>query len=263
VPYGNRRGAHDISGAPRSVDELRCTIVTNKSTVHGNPTPDHRVGGGNAFERRSRSSGTGLRLAAKKNYGGPVTSQGQQIFLSAALRGSDLSWLQLFGNDGLKAMADHVRYVSFEPEMGPMWEPRDFDFDRDYQRLGMMEALTDPVNPDLRAFKGRGGKLLSFAGWSNAMGGELPTIDYYETVERIIGTKEATQAFCHLFVIPGMNHRGFGEGAFAVDWLSYLETWVESGEPPEKVDSAHVRYADLLDKATDGDQDAIRSSRSG
>ena len=55
-----------------------------------------------------------------------------------------------------------------------------------------------------------------------------------------MGGRAATQDFFRLFVVPGMNHCTGGDGAFAVDYLSYLERWVEQGQAPEKMIGAHV-----------------------
>jgi feruloyl esterase len=78
-------------------------------------------------------------------------------------------------------------------------------------------------------------------GWSDvAAGGPLPTVDYYETAERIVGGRTATQDFFRLFMIPGMNHCTGGDGPFAIDYLSYLENWVERGKPPDHLIGAHI-----------------------
>ena len=65
--------------------------------------------------------------------------------------------------------------------------------------------------------------------------------DYYETVEKTMGGRAATQDFFRLFTIPGMNPCSEGDGAFAIDCLSYLEEWVERGRPPDLMIGAHVR----------------------
>ena len=57
-------------------------------------------------------------------------------------------------------------------------------------------------------------------------------------------------------MIPGMNHCTGGDGAFAVNYLSYLETWVEKGQAPEKLIGSHVQTEDLMDKVMKGDQEA-------
>lgn len=46
-------------------------------------------------------------------------------------------------------------------------------------------------------------------------------------VEKTMGGRTATQELFRLFIIPGMDHCTGGDGPFAVDYLSYLEAWVE------------------------------------
>lgn len=92
----------------------------------------------------------------------------------------------------------------------------------------------DATNPDLRPFKVRGGKLILYQGWADeaTYPGNPPA--YYETVERLIGGRAQTQDFFRLFMIPGENHiPQVGGGAETVDYLSYLEGWVERGEAPD------------------------------
>ena len=182
--------------------------------------------------------------AAQKIYAGPTNSRGAPVYTPVALYGSEKTWLGWF-KDGARFAAEKFRYSAFYPSPGPGWKPEDFDFDRDYQRLGVMEALYAPVNPDLRKFKAAGGKLIAFAGWTDVL--PLVTVDYYETVERTTGGRAATQDFFRLFAIPGMNHCSGGDGAFAVDWLSHLEAWVEEGKAPDRLLSFHVRLNNPAD----------------
>jgi hypothetical protein len=188
--------------------------------------------------------------AAERIYSGPATTDGAQIDRPIAMKGSELSWLDFFGGSAASStpfysyLRDWSRYSIFPLNFGSSWEPRNFDFDRDYKRLGAMEAL-EPNNADLRRFKGAGGKLLMYTGWNDAIEGVLNTVAYYETAEKILGDRPATQDFLRLFVIPGMNHCSGGDGAFAVDYLSYLEAWVEKGSPPEQLVASHVKLEDL------------------
>jgi feruloyl esterase len=187
--------------------------------------------------------------AAKKVYEGPVTSSGEQIATPIALKGSELTWLDMYGgsesqpNPAYMYFRDWFRYSVFPIDFGPPWKPADFDFDRDSQRLGAMEAL-EPHNADLRRFKAAGRKLLVYTGWSDSIEGVLNTTAYYETAERIVGGRSATQDFFRLFVIPGMNHCVGGEGAFDVDYLNYLEGWVEKGHAPDVMMGAHPKGDD-------------------
>lgn len=95
-------------------------------------------------------------------------------------------------------------------------------------------VFNDATNPDLRAFKAAGGKLILYQGWADeaTYPGNPPA--YYETVERLMGGRAATQDFFRLFMIPGESHiPQVTGGAETVDYLSYLEGWVERGETPD------------------------------
>ncbi|MDH7973230.1 tannase/feruloyl esterase family alpha/beta hydrolase [Sphingomonas sp. AR_OL41] len=95
-------------------------------------------------------------------------------------------------------------------------------------------VFNDATNPDLRAFKAKGGKLIVYQGWADeaTYPGNPPA--YYETVERLMGGRANTQDFFRLFMIPGENHiPQVGGGAETVDYFSYLERWVERGEAPD------------------------------
>jgi hypothetical protein len=188
----------------------------------------------------------------QKVYRGATTSKHQRITLPAALRGSESTWSALFvgssrnPTDKYKYLGEDFRYSVFRPNPGPTWKPEDFDFDRDFKRMGMAENQ-GPANPDLRRFKESGGKLLLYTGWGDPVEGVLRTVDYYESAERIIGSRAATQDFFRLFVIPGMNHCTGGNGAFAVDYLSYVEAWVEQGEAPVQLIGSHLRPDESVD----------------
>jgi feruloyl esterase len=185
--------------------------------------------------------------AVEKIYRGPTSSKGERLFPPYVMKGSERTWLSFFwGAENYPRavynfMGEAFRYLSFHPDPGPRWKPEDFDFDRDPQRLGVMETLLEPVNPDLRRLQGAGAKLLAYTGWADPAEGVLRTIDLYENAQKIVGSRAATQEFFRLFVIPGMSHCMGGDGADAIDYLSYLEAWVEKNEAPEKLIGAHLQ----------------------
>jgi feruloyl esterase len=51
--------------------------------------------------------------------------------------------------------------------------------------------------------------------------------------------KSAAEDSVRLYLVPGMDHCAGGEGAFAIDWLTPLENWVEKGEAPRALSAAH------------------------
>ena len=56
-----------------------------------------------------------------------------------------------------------------------------------------------------------------------------------------MGGREATQSFLRLFALPGVGHCNGGAGADTIDYLSYLEAWVEKNQPPERLLAAHMK----------------------
>ncbi len=94
--------------------------------------------------------------------------------------------------------------------------------------------FNDATNPDLRAFKARGGRLILYQGWADEACYPGNPADYYETVERLMGGRADTQDFFRLYMVPGESHiPQVSGGAETVDYLSYLEAWVERGQAPD------------------------------
>ena len=186
--------------------------------------------------------------AAKNIYAGPTTSKGVRISTSGPLPGTELDWADT--KDSSAEVAEFFKYVLFEPSPGPDWTIHDFNFDHDYQRLGVGALFTDG-DPDLRKFKSAGAKLIVAQGGGDPL--EFPggILDYYETVKRTMGGAASTEDFFRLFVIPGMKHCSGGDGAFAVDYLSYLEAWVDNNHPPDRMIGAHVDAGYLLRHSED------------
>jgi Tannase and feruloyl esterase len=181
--------------------------------------------------------------AIKRLYSGPLTSKGESIVPGGSLPGSETSFLGIKGYETVFATfaREFFQYMGFVPAAGPVWKSTDFDFDRDYKRLGMLESLYASTNPDLRRFKTAGGKLIMYHGWADGGISPLNTIDYYEAVGRAMGGPKATRDFLRLFMVPGMDHCSGGEGASTIDFLGYMEAWVEHGHAPDVMISAHLK----------------------
>ena len=180
-------------------------------------------------------------------YSGPHNSAGEPTYTGGALPGSELFWIGMYlSADGsppryLGMIGDMFRYMGFVPDPGPGWQPKDFDFDRDHKRLGMMEGIYSGSNPDLRKFRDAGGKVLVYHGWSDYSVVPLNTVDYYETAVKTMDGLDATQDFFRLFMIPGMSHCSGGPAAYAIDYLSYMEQWVEAGQAPDRLLGIHPK----------------------
>jgi feruloyl esterase len=182
--------------------------------------------------------------AAANIYAGPLTSTGVPTYTGGAALGSELDWLAGRNGEHITMtdeylyetfIADWFRYMFFYPDAGANWSLRDLNIDRDYKRMGMAEALLGGTNPDLRQFKASGGKMIIFQGLNDLQMQPKSIVDYYGLVERVIGGRDETQEFLRLFILPGVGHCSGGDGAYSVDYLSYIEDWVENGEAPDKL----------------------------
>lgn len=215
-------------------DGLRDGIIGDPRTCHFDPGVLECKGG----ESRGCLSAQQV-AAARKVYQGPVNSQGQQLFFPVMLGGELGGFSFSIRRDSPEAF---FQYMGFMPAPGPSWKLSDFNFDEDYKRLALMEKIYASTNPDLRKFKARGGKLILAQGWDDS-GSPMPlsTIDYYETMQRTMGGRKATQAFARLFMMPGVAHCGAGPGASSVDFLDYLNDWVQHRQAPDMLVGAHIK----------------------
>lgn len=107
------------------------------------------------------------------------------------------------------------------------------DFGRDIDRY--MEALggvLNAENPDLRAYEGRGGKMIVCSGAADSCVPFHATLDYYERVAEKMGGIERVSEFFKYYIIPGMEH-GRGPVLNALpDLLEAVVRWREQGIAP-------------------------------
>ena len=93
------------------------------------------------------------------------------------------------------------------------------------------------MDPNLKDFLGRGGKLLMYQGWSDQNVSPLNTVHYYQSVLKTMGG--AASDSIRLFMFPGMGHCGGGEGPNTFDAIGALAQWVEKGQAPEQLLASH------------------------
>ena len=112
------------------------------------------------------------------------------------------------------------------------------------------QPILSAVNPDLGPFKARGGKMIQYAGWSDAAIAPQNGLNYYRKVARTIGDP---RDFYRVFMAPGMAHCSGGAGLNAFgngtsngpvidaehDLVKALERWVEQGIAPERIIATH------------------------
>jgi feruloyl esterase len=161
-------------------------------------------------------------------YDGVRNSKGELIFSGQAM-GNRVAPRQPI-QDAPGGGFDTVRIWGFQ---NADYDWRTFDLDRDMPIIDMRVGFVDAVDPDLRRFKNRGGKLLLYAGWADTTITPENTVLYYDSVLKEMGASQSD--WLRLFMVPGMGHCGGGPGLTTIDTLGTLEQWREKGLAPARI----------------------------
>jgi len=105
------------------------------------------------------------------------------------------------------------------------------------QSVEEFSAVLATDNPDLTAFRDRGGKLVLWHGWSDQLIYPEGTIDYYQRVQKQMGGPENTSKFARLFLAPGVAHCGGGPGPTPDGQFAAVVRWVEEGQAPKTLNA--------------------------
>ena len=188
----------------------------------------------------------------RKLYAGPSTSEGASLAYGQGglSKGSEYDWSSLYvRGKGVPSIGNPFGFTIYGNGVYPVaaanaGKPYDYDADPKRGNLYYMGQtlgwLRYAGNPDLRRFRDQGGKLILWHGWDDMEVAPGASADYYEITERAMGGRDETQKFFRLFMLPGVAHCRRGPGCDAVDWITYLERWVEQGQAPDEVISHHL-----------------------
>jgi len=110
-------------------------------------------------------------------------------------------------------------------------------------RVQTVSALTDATSTDLSAFLAKGGKLIMTHGLADEIVSTDSSTDYYNGLVQRFG-QGTVDGFVRFYLMPGVGH---GTGPFhpAIDSLSALDRWVESGVAPETLSMSDLNTATL------------------
>ena len=174
----------------------------------------------------------------RKLWEGPRREDGSFLWYGLP-RGADLNALWTSRGTPLRPQPfgismDWFRYfLTQDPTFdGNTVTPAAFErlWDQSVEQYGVVIG-TD--NPDLTAFRERGGKALVWHGWSDPLISAEGTVDYYTRVQRQMDGAKKTSEFIRLFMAPGVGHCGGGAGPAPTGLLEALQTWVEDGKAPD------------------------------
>jgi feruloyl esterase len=176
--------------------------------------------------------------AARRVYAGLKDPRTGARLYPGLAPGSEPYWPHRDAANPFAIPVSHYKWLVFGDSS---WDWKTFDFadPADYEAHLKAEAKYAPIlnatNPNLRAFRDRGGKLLQYHGWNDQLISAQNSIDYYESALSFFGAGTDVPAFYRLFMAPGMAHCAGGTGPNAFDMQAALEQWVERGVAPDQI----------------------------
>jgi feruloyl esterase len=105
---------------------------------------------------------------------------------------------------------------------------------------GIEKGNINAMDPNLKPFLSRGGKLIQYHGWADQQIPPGTSPEYYASVTRALGGADKVNSGYRLFMVPGMGHCGGGDGTATFDMLAALEQWVEKGAAPDQIPASRV-----------------------
>ena len=175
---------------------------------------------------------------ARLIYSDGVAARGERRTAGLA-RGSELGWTDLGWTASARATGnEQFRFLVFGDAS---WNPLTFDFESAIVRADANDRDTiNALDPNIRAFLDRGGKLIQYHGWSDPQIAPGNSARYYERVAQELGGADRIHDAYRLFMVPGMGHCGGGDGPNTFDMVTALERWVEQRQAPDEIVASHA-----------------------
>lgn len=208
----------------------------------------------------------GQAQALQKILEGPVNSAGVQLHAgfppgheedySAFITGNGTANSVPSSSNALQNV--FMRYFVFGPRFDPVTQ---FNFEKHLAALAPLAEAQDAADPNLSAFKARGGKLILYHGWADHSITPIRSIEYYADVIEAMTKKTAetnssgVSDFVRLFLAPGMHHCSGGPGPNVFgganqdmpprddaqhNVVKALDHWVEEGVAPGRIIASHL-----------------------
>jgi feruloyl esterase len=190
----------------------------------------------------------------RKLWEGPRRLDGSALWYGQT-RGADLSALAASRGNPAKPQAfaftnDWLKYwITQNPQFdSTTLTPEAYEryWDQSVEEYGVVIG-TD--NPDLSAFRARGGKVVLWHGGADQLITPDGTIDYYNRVLRQMGGADKTAQFLRFFLAPGVAHCAGGTGPNPYGQLDALLSWVENGKAPATLTAARRDQAGAITRS--------------
>jgi feruloyl esterase len=174
---------------------------------------------------------------AKKAYSPVTNARTKQTIVAGFSPGSEAGWNTMLGAQPFGVGLDLFRFIVFSD---PTWDFKTFNWDSHIDQTLKASKDMDAMDPNLKPFFDRGGKIISYHGWSDPQISPGSTASYYDTVMKTMGGASKVHENYRLFMVPGMNHCQGGDGTDQFDMLTALENWVEKKQAPASIPASRA-----------------------
>lgn len=170
---------------------------------------------------------------------GPVVSPktGEQLYPPFMQPGSEKGWGGIAGPQPLPYAREALAYLVYKD---PNWDWHNFHSPADVDDvLQKSTGLTDFEYPTLKPYFDHGGKLLIYHGWSDTTISPIGTVNYFQSISQRLG-KGVVGKSVQLYMVPGMEHCGEGDGPNNFDKIGAIEAWFASGTSPANILASRI-----------------------
>ena len=221
-----RQAALDACDA---TDGVKDNVISNPATCHFDPGVTQCKAG-----QTEKCLSAEEVAAARRIYAGVVDSKGKVWF-----PGTGPASEQLWGAYATPQFDIGTSYFRYVVTGDPDWNSATFDADKDMPMAEKVDGgKYTAMDPDLSAFFRHGGKLITYHGTADGLIPYRNSVNYFNSVIAKLG-KRTVHKSARLYLVPGMSHCSGGDGAFAVDWLTAMENWVEKRKAPMALPGTH------------------------
>lgn len=230
-----------------AADGVTDGVIRDPRTCAYDPTSDTTATSSTCASTDGTCLGMAEATALKKIWGGARTTSGTLLWPSFS-KGADLN--AMAGAAPFPIPIEQARYwVYFDPT----WDWKTLTYANYEQFFNDNVAKVGPLmateNPDLSAFRKRGGKLIMYHGWADQLIQAEGTTLYWDSVTQTLASKNVPLDFAKLYMVPGMGHCGggagpnqFGQGSSGIvpadathDIFRALMAWSEKSTAPQAI----------------------------